>query len=313
ARRISLADSLPTAVTVDLSAVSLPVHQTIDQVVQWTREAVWPLCGDLPSEPPLPACVQDFLAKCAFGDSPRTAPCYEQITIYTDGSYDGAASSWSFCAFGSQGDRTTFIGWSAGQVHTDAADPLFLQPCRHSALCGEQHAILWAAIWLMQSPRHFRSHLVSDCLVALQQATGTFGWSDADSFAPLCRAAMQAACSARPTLDSEISHVRSHQGHPANELADHLAKSANRGHGVTPTPHQLWAAEWIRQGALAWLWVQIEAAAFPDMQAFGLQPDPNPNGVGASLRVVHAICASSSKVQESRSQHFKKPDQQLRM
>ncbi|CAE7795803.1 unnamed protein product, partial [Symbiodinium sp. CCMP2456] len=269
-RALRLAEHLPSAVTVDLSSVSLPLRQSLDQVVRWTLPGAWPLSKDLPKGLQLPACVKRFLSHCESG----TATFFEGLSVYTDGSFDGNTASWAFCVFGLAYGKLFFLGWAAGRVPTKAGDALSLRAGNASALCGEQHAILWAATWMLQCPSHLRSSILSDCLVALSQATGVYGWSDTEGIAPLCRAAMQAACAARPTLDQSISHVRSHQGCPPNELADVLAKHFNAGGEETPNPHQVWVAQRIREGALEWLWVQIEAA---------ITPEHWPTQVGSSL------------------------------
>ena len=158
-----------------------------------------------------------------------------------------------------------FLGWAAGRVAGSPADPLFLQRCAHHSICGEQHALLWAAVWAMQSPPHACLRLFSDCLIALNQAMGTYGWTDDTDFALLCRAALQALSTVRPTLDPCIHHVRSHQGHPANELADSLAKHYAKFPRDDHHPHQDWVAHRIRDGALPWLWMQFETVLCPTL------------------------------------------------
>ncbi|CAE7840215.1 unnamed protein product, partial [Symbiodinium microadriaticum] len=56
---------------------------------------------------------------------------------------------------------------------------------------------------------------------------------------------------------------RSHQGIPANELVDSLAKQANRGTHPGACEHMLWTAAQIRAGALDWLWLQVETTTHP--------------------------------------------------
>ena len=153
---------------------------------------------------------------------------------------------------------------STFSVPSDQTDPLFLCPCDSHARSGEQSALLWSAVWALQGPANCHMQVFSDCLVALNQAQGTFGWAPTNELAPLCRAAFQALTVAQPFFDPIIRHVRSHQGCPANELADALAKHACRAPHESRSAHQIWAAEGIRSGTLPWLWVQLEAIRAPE-------------------------------------------------
>ena len=85
---------------------------------------------------------------------------------------------------------------------------------------------------------------------------------------------MQALLAGRPTVKSQVKHVRSHEGTPANELADSLAKFANQSPSLSVPDHCRWAAQQVRGGALPWLWLQVEAT---------LRPEHWPAQVGSSL------------------------------
>ena len=257
---IRLADYLPPVVSIDLSHVSMPLCQSIDQVMQWTRPRLWDLERDLPAGLDLHSAARALLEQC----KPGEPSVFQTIFIYTDGSLLRGISSWAFVVFGYQDGQLHFLGWAAGKVPSVPEHPLFLCPSDPHALSGEQSALLWSAIWALQSPPAGYIRVFSDCLVALNQAQGTFGWSPTDKLAPLCRAAFQALAVTRPAWDSAIHHVRSHQGCPANELADALAKHACGICHDGPCSHQVWAAEWIRAGTLPWLWVQLEAVRAPD-------------------------------------------------
>ena len=258
---LSLADHLPSAVCHDVSAVTLDLGFNLDQTATWFKVGSWDLSQVVPQALSLPGCVRDLLrtADC----KPQPSQWFEEIRIFTDGSFDGSTCSWAFSVFATQHDMLCFLGWASGQVHTEPTHPLFLGACRPSAICGEQHALIWAAVWCMQAPIHCCSFILSDCLVALNQATGAFGWNAEEQIPPICRAAVQALVSGRPTFCSDIQHVRSHQGIPANELADFLAKLANRGINPNYCEHMRWTAKQIRAGALDWLWLQVEAIAHP--------------------------------------------------
>ena len=257
---IRLAEHLPPIVSVDLSHVSMPLCQSIDQVLQWTTPGLWVLEKGLPAGLCLHPTARTLLEQCSPGDP----PAFHSTFIYTDGSYHQGISSWAFVVFGYQDARMHFLGWAAGKVPRDSEDPLFLCPCDSHALSGEQTALLWSAVWALQGPQSGHISVYSDCLVALNQAQGSFGWSAFDKLAPLCRATFQALAVARPAWDSAIHHVRSHQGCPANELADALAKHACGAPHTCFGAHQIWAAEWIRAGTLPWLWAQLETVRAPE-------------------------------------------------
>ncbi|OLP86094.1 hypothetical protein AK812_SmicGene32832 [Symbiodinium microadriaticum] len=260
---LRLSEVLPTAPTVDLSAVSLSLYQDLDQVVKWTTIGGWHLHPTLPDTLQVPRCVQALFMHRAH--SPSTPTFFERLQIYTDGSFDGTTAAWAFCVFGRHHGQEYLLGWAGGLVPTEPQDPLWLAPCAQHAFSGEQHALIWAAVWALQSPLHAQLSLHSDCLVALKQSNGKFGWRTGDRLAPICRAAILALTTARPTFDREVRHVRSHSGVPQNELADQLAKHVNRSDPTATDAHQRWAASWIRIGALDWLWAHVAATTEPQL------------------------------------------------
>ena len=256
-----LADHLPSAVCHDLSAVTFDLGFSLDHATTWFKAGSWDLQRVASLTASLPEFVRDLLGTA--DHNPESSHLFEEIRIFTDGSFDGSTCSWAFGVFATQQGALCFLGWASGPVPTDPDHPLFIGACRPSAICGEQHALIWAAIWCMQAPMHCCSFILSDCLVALNQATGVFGWHPEEKIPPICRAAIQALASGRPTFCHNIQHVRSHQGIPANELVDSLAKQANRGTHPGACEHMLWTAAQIRAGALDWLWLQVETTTHP--------------------------------------------------
>ena len=273
---LRLSEVLPPAPTIDLSAVSLSLYQDLDQVVKWTTIGSWHLNPAIPDALRVPRCVQALLTRQIHTSSPPTF--VERLQIYTDGSFDGATAAWAFCVFGWHHGREHFLGWAGGPVPSGSKDPLWLAPCAQHAFSGEQHALIWAAVWALQSPLHVQLSLHSDCLVALKQSNGKYGWRSGDSLAPICRAAILALTAARPTFDQEVRHVRSRSGVPQNELADQLAKYVNQSDSSVAAEHQQWAAHWIRTGAIDWLWAHVAAM---------LEPQFWPQQVGTALVDYH--------------------------
>ncbi|OLQ00400.1 hypothetical protein AK812_SmicGene16935 [Symbiodinium microadriaticum] len=145
---IRLADYLPPVVSFDLSHVSMPLCQSIDQVMQWTRPRLWDLERDLPAGLDLHSAARALLEQC----KPGEPSVFQTIFIYTDGSLLRGISSWAFVVFGYQDGQLHFLGWAAGKVPCVPEHPLFLCPSDPHALSGEQSALLWSAIWALQSP-----------------------------------------------------------------------------------------------------------------------------------------------------------------
>ena len=256
----------------DVSSVALRLDTGLDQTVSWFQQGRWALQASLPDGLVMPTCAKDIITcKCPSFWMPGATGA---LQVFTDGSFDGFSCSWAFCVLGHQNGASCLLGWAAGQVPEGSSHPLYVSPARASAICGEQYALFWAAVWCMQSPAHPALELFSDCLVALNQVTGLFGWNEGETMAPICRAAMQALLAGRPTVKSQVQHVRSHEGTPANELADSLAKFANKFSGLPVPDHCRWVAQQVRAGALPWLWLQVEAT---------LRPEKWPVQVGSSL------------------------------
>ena len=258
---LRLSEHLPSVTCHDVSSVALRLDTCLDQVALWFRPGSWDLATSLPPDFVVPPCVKgNEIMQCPLQAS---AGILEGVQVYTDGSFDGHSCSWAFCVFGHQEGAPCFVGWAAGCVPHQSDHPLSISTARASALCGEQHALFWAIVWCMQSPAHTDLDFFSDCLVALNQTTGLFGWSEGETLAPLCRAAMQALVAGRPTVNSQVQHVRSHKGTPANELADSLAKFVNSRSHFLDQHHCYWVAQQVKGGALPWLWLQVEATLRP--------------------------------------------------
>ena len=80
-------------------------------------------------------------------------------------------------------------------------------------------------------------------------------------------------------------HIRSHQQHPLNELADRAAKTAARGMIHSAVPETL--ADAAREEVLSWLWAAIGAIpAVPALTFHGHLEDSAPLAKGPSLRQV---------------------------
>eukprot|EP00439_Symbiodinium_sp_Y106_P031066 s7066_g3.t1 len=136
-------------------------------------------------------------------------------------------------------------------------------PLTMPSLSGEASALFWALAWVAQGPRSVGIRIWSDCLVALGQVNGSFGIAGANSVAEHARSLLQAVQVSGIAIE-DIRHVRSHQGHPANECVDSFAKWACKRNSVPPAPEQLPFAKAAQTGQLAWWWCVIDSVRCPD-------------------------------------------------
>ena len=108
-----------------------------------------------------------FLSACVIGWHEDV----KEIHIYTDGSYDRRhdVSSFAFAVFGWNADiddKHYFLGWSGSIVCTDTEGRNYLGAQTHSAGDGEVSALLWAILWILQSPIWCPHTLHFDSMVA---------------------------------------------------------------------------------------------------------------------------------------------------
>ena len=256
---LPLSELLPSQVEYDVSCVSLRNPLQLEQVAAFLACA-WHLPHDIPTCIDVHPATQQVLAHhipfaegCSVGIS--------SISVYTDGSYDGRVSHWAFTAIAHCQYGDFVFAWAKGRVRL-AGQEWFIGAPDHSALSAERSAVFWATAWLFGVNRDIACTIHCDCLVAAYQANGKYGDSSASPFAATCRALVQ-ALEARGTFHAaSIRHVRGHQGHPYNELADTLA-GANRVDDVAPHAVYGHLCRWATEGTLPWLWLSIAALCQP--------------------------------------------------
>ena len=153
------------------------------------------------------------------------------VRIFTDGSYINGSAAWSFVVVACYCDRQEYVGYQSGAIPLQG-HPDCLLDTHGSAVCAEQHALIWASWWLLrywrlavpQTPIVF----LWDSEVAGRQAEGLYGASSA--LGRLLRG-LQIALQQLTPADVGHLHVPAHRGHLYNEVADTLAKQA---HGKCP-------------------------------------------------------------------------------
>ncbi|CAE7254309.1 PEPKR2 [Symbiodinium sp. CCMP2592] len=248
AQTLSLSDALPSSVCFDLSTVNLQIPSTLDDVMMQFQEGHWQLHRKFPAHMPLHPSAE--VLRC-MAEQPATLPTagpganWDAIEVFTDGSFNGKVSSWAFLVLGWASDSVQVIGWMAEQVVVGESLPLSIGATCHDALRGEQSALFWALAWLMQGPTAVPVHIWSDCLVALQQTSGSFGCQAEDSPARSARALYQAR------------HPRSRS--KANECVDGLAKWACKVALLCGTKPRHLLAEAARLDKLTWWWLIIDS------------------------------------------------------
>ena len=257
---LQLTEHLPGARTFDVTGVSMCVGKTLDDVIG-LFQASWQLETVLPKGLPLhPATRESFSRhiKPNWQASPPLA-----FEIFPDGSLKDSASTWSFVVVAVWPLGYSFVGVARGQVAL-AQDDFWLGADKHSAPNGELTAIFWALAWVLQGRGVAPCRIWSDCLVAVQQASGACGAKGPSALPAACRALYIAVESAGKLAWHSLQHVPGHSGNPYNELADTLAKHADLRPTVIPASiGQL--AQWAAQGDLQWLWLYISATRNPHL------------------------------------------------
>ncbi|CAE7220314.1 def6 [Symbiodinium microadriaticum] len=303
---VSLANSLPPAPTVDLSAVSLPLYQDIEQVVRWTWRGSWDLTIPLPRLLSLPAHIGIKLPldPPVCSDGP-----FERIQIFTDGSFDGSQASWAFCAFAGHQGNPCFLGWAAGTVLTHPGESLFLSHCNISALCGEQHALLWAAIWALQSPCHVSLDILSDCLVALHQSSGSYGWAEDDTPMPSSHSGALAWLWLHIESALAPTHWLLHVGSSLVDTGRHVdatpltVEESHRALGL-PSPSEKSVVGRVFQASLLFMSVNVQSLTDKDSTASDISQQDGFTGKARYLREQ----LQHDKVQVAALQEARSPD-----
>ena len=260
---LRLSDHLPSTRTFDLTALSVDFGTHFATAFELLVLGSWPL----PFQPPSGELQHEGTRLGLQFAHPASKPT-TSLHVYTDGSFDGSCSSWAFAVICPDPCHPSVLGWACGKVILDQEHRHYIGADRHSAIAGEQCALIWAIIWALQAPNVAELLLFSDCEVALRQATGRYGSAEAQVLAVICRHLFQALEAARPDFVPAIQHVRSHTGLPANELVDRLAKYAGgtvNGHSLVPCPPA--GVAWCRSPSLPWLWI-----AYAQLHERGLWP-----------------------------------------
>ena len=215
--------------------------------------------------------VWDWLCRFpAWYDEPFLPDC---IHVYTDGS---AASSddafirppsWAFNVWALGNTGQAYMGHAYGAA-TDAASPLYLGELGRDALTGEQLAIAWALVWIVEASCAFTGVtfvIHFDNLAAGEGAFARFrlpaSHPDHTPTALSLSTAILRQC-AQAVASVVGRHVRSHSGVPGNELADILAGYAGRAPSrEVDVCLPLWPAQLVQHDLCRWAWLGFSNSA----------------------------------------------------
>jgi hypothetical protein len=171
-------------------------------------------------------------------------------------------------------DNAKFSSPVSDFTHGDFSD--FVGAAAHSAGTSEWTAIIWAVLWVIQAGFIVPVVIHADACVQFLCADGEQRWrSEPIKF--LSRALVM-TCRQKQQL--AFRHVKSHQGEPFNELADHYAKffSCGKLDNVSP-PCSFPQVLLHNPHALHWLWLSFSQGL--DRQAWP------PTGDGKMIITTH--------------------------
>ena len=258
---LHLAEHLPSFPTHDLTQVGLDLPFGLD-AVQALLQTHWHLPVALPTALRLHAATRLALDTCLCADSLPQGDI-DSCDIYTDGAFNGCQSAWAYVVIGYIGGDSFLVGWARGPVALDG-HPHHVGADIHTALNGERTALFWALAWTLQFADRLPCTIWVDSQVASGQTSGRCGYAASAVLAQSCRALAQLAESLGGVQVTDFQHVRAHQGHAYNELADTLAGAYSVPSTDIP-PGIASLTQWVQKGCVDWLWLYIAAVRNPAM------------------------------------------------
>ena len=158
----------------------------------------------------------------------------QEIHIYTDGSYcrKEGLSAWSFIAVAHIGDQERLIGFTGALVHTDHQHQHHIGTLSQGATQAELEAMFWSSMWsckfvsssCWEGVLHF--HWDSTTAGSKSMGSAATNIQAQGRTAHYIRCLQQALCAMLRPERVKHGHIRAHEGHPCNELADAAAKAA---------------------------------------------------------------------------------------
>ncbi|OLQ12453.1 hypothetical protein AK812_SmicGene3619 [Symbiodinium microadriaticum] len=257
---LSLSHLLPSHVTHDVTHVSMLTGISVDAVSS-VLGAAWVPDPVLPSGLQWHASTRDAL-RAHIDYSEGIRGIIEGVDVFTDGSFDGA-SSWAYVCVASTSAGRFILAWARGVVALPG-DDWWIGAEEHSALNGERSAVFWAMSWILGVHSTIPCRLHCDCIVAAFQAAGKFGSSQSDRLAVACRSLAHVLGVLGKFRADTIRHVKGHNGHPYNELADVLAGASAVEVSDIPGHFRPFSA-WVAAHVIEWLWLAVASLTQPSV------------------------------------------------
>ena len=191
-------------------------------------------------------CLQKILSQDTISLQDAT-----HIQIYTDGSHgrpdlEGLpVTTWAFAILGWSDDEWRLVDWYGDALDLDPLSASWCGAQYDTVLEGETSALLGAYLWILQAEHSVDFPVYSDSQLALNMSTGRYNIRPEDGLMLRTRATYQILqVLAHRTGRYQVQHVRAHQGHIGNELADFIAGGIRQGL-LKPRPIPRHYAEWF--------------------------------------------------------------------
>ncbi|CAE7254963.1 Pol [Symbiodinium sp. CCMP2456] len=251
--------------------VPLPVYDLTDQYIPLphNEEDLWALCKPWGNEwivqqiPELnwhPATASELHGQMAWSDLlAANSGEHVELCLYTDGSADLKAgqSGYAVTILLKIGAAAAVFGILGGQLHGN--EQSLWEETNQPSLGAEQVALAAALLWILQLKamlQNVKATISYDCYAAGKAADGQW---EAPNELGIRTFHLYHAITALPGIELEMNHVKGHSGHPWNEMADCIARTAakDRDIFVGPPPETIHTFLKLQ---LQWLAPAIKAA-----------------------------------------------------
>lgn len=172
---------------------------------------------------------------------------HSEIAVYTDGSFDpqDEQPNAKFAVFEVYpgDDALRLIDWYADRVCLDPLDPCWIGATIDSIRAGEATALVWALLWLCAHGMPTSAMLYSDASSVLHSGMGLWNFDLEDQLMQRLRATCMLARTMWKSRKLHMAHVKAHDGHVGNEVADLVARMVRIGKleaREPPIAHPLW-------------------------------------------------------------------------
>ena len=176
--------------------------------------------------------------------------------VFVDGSSNGSLATWSFVVVATDGWTQSLVGCAYGLVHLSQADDHWYGATAYDNISAELTALIMAQSWIFKQKDHTFSVICPDLMLSKTLA----------SFQVLAKSHPVLVRLARLQAEwieggVQYTHVKGHDAHAWNELADSLAGFALKNQVSSQDEHivdlHLLAAN---EEELKWIWMQDSTA-----------------------------------------------------